>query len=161
MDQPSASREGPATKVETEAHITEHSCLLCLTSPWCPDMISILASDSCAAFESQIGHFQRICSPCAMNRKELFGCFVVEQADVDPREIEVVEATARNEFIIVHQPNLSTSSLYPTYKNTNAFLASARVLVRIALHKCSRKVLTVLMFCERGTAGWHQSRGCG
>ena len=34
-----------------------------------------------------------------MNRKELFGCFVVEQADVDPREIEVVEATARNEFI--------------------------------------------------------------
>ena len=25
MDQPSASREGPATKVETEAHITEHS----------------------------------------------------------------------------------------------------------------------------------------
>ena len=112
MDQPSASREGPATKVETEAHITEHSCLLCLTSPWCPDMISILASDSCAAFESQIGHFQRICSQCAMNRKDLFGCFVVEQADVDPREIEVVEATARNEFIIVHQPNLSTSSLY-------------------------------------------------
>ena len=50
-----------------------------------------------------------------MNRKELFGCFVVEQADVDPREIEVVEATARNEFIIVHQPNLSTSSLYQTY----------------------------------------------
>ena len=96
-----------------------------------------------------------------MNRKDLFGCFVVEQADVDPREIEVVEATARNEFIIVHQPNLSTSSLYPTYKNTNAFLASARVLVRIALHKCSRKVLTVLMFCERGTAGWHQRRGCG
>jgi hypothetical protein len=84
-----------------------------------------------------------------MNRKELFGCFVVEQADVDPREIEVVEATARNEFIIVHQPNLSTSSLYQTYKNTNAFLASARVLVRIALHKCSRKVLTVLMFCKR------------
>ena len=161
MDQPSTSREGPAIKVETEAHITEHSCLLCLTSPWCPDMISILASDSCAAFESQIGHFQRICSPCAMNRKDLFGCFVVEQADVDPREIEVVEATARNEFIIVHQPNLSTSSLYQTYKNTNAFLASARVLVRIALHKCSRKVLTVLMFCERGTAGWHQSRGCG
>ena len=125
------------------------------------DTVSILASDSCAAFESQIGHFQRICSPCAVNRKDLFGCFVVEQADVDPREIEVVEATARNEFIIVHQPNLSTSSLYPTYKNTNAFLASARVLVRIALHKCSRKVLTVLMFCERGTAGWHQSRGCG
>ena len=44
-----------------------------------------------------------------MKRKELFGCFVVEQADVDPREIEVVEATAQNEFIIVHQPNLSTS----------------------------------------------------
>ena len=88
-----------------------------------------------------------------MNRKELFGCFVVEQADVDPREIEVVEATARNEFIILHQPNLSTSSLYQTYKNTNAFLASARVLVRIAMHKCSRKVLTVLMFCKRGTAG--------
>ena len=43
------------------------------------------------------------------------------------------------EFIIVHQPNLSTSSLYQTYKNTNAFLASARVHVRIALHKCSRK----------------------
>ena len=102
MDQTSASTEKPpieATKAQTEAHITEHSCLLCLTSPWCPDMISILASDSCAAFESQIGHFQRICSPCAMNRKELFGCFVVEQADVDPREIEVVEATARNEFI--------------------------------------------------------------
>ena len=93
-----------------------------------------------------------------MNRKDLFGCFVVEQADVDPREIEVVEATARNEFIIVHQPNLSTSSLYqtiikPTIKNTNAFLSSARVLVRIALHnKCSRRVLTVLMFCERGRA---------
>ena len=34
-----------------------------------------------------------------MKRKDLFGCFVVEQADVDPREIEVVEATARNEFI--------------------------------------------------------------
>jgi hypothetical protein len=34
-----------------------------------------------------------------MTRKELFGCVVVEQADVDPREIEVVEATARNEFI--------------------------------------------------------------
>ena len=35
------------------------------------------------------------------------------------------------------------------------------MLVRIALHKCSGRVLTVLMFCERGTAGWHQSRGCG
>ena len=112
MDQASASTEKPpieATKAQTEAHITGHSCLLCLTSWWCPDMISrvetcILTSDSCAAFESQIGHFQRICSPCAMNRKDLFGCFVVEQADVDPREIEVVEATARNEFFISRAP---------------------------------------------------------
>ena len=119
MDQPSASRDGPATKVETEAHITEHSCLLCLTSPWCPDMISILASDSCAAFESQIGHFQRICSPCAMNRKDLFGCFVVEQADVDPREIEVVEATARNEF---SNPTFQRPVFIKPTKNSNTFL---------------------------------------
>ena len=33
MDQPSASREGPATKVETEAPITGHSCLLLFDIP--------------------------------------------------------------------------------------------------------------------------------
>ena len=33
MDQPSTSREGPAIKVETEAHITGHSCLLLFDIP--------------------------------------------------------------------------------------------------------------------------------
>ena len=34
-----------------------------------------------------------------MNRKDLFDRLVVEQADVDPREIEVVEAAPQNEFM--------------------------------------------------------------